>query len=172
MLQGYVMHANAPSASIYAHLTPTVSTRAARQARRARAQARLTLVQVERPPLQANRTDPILRLLRTYREGQELGRAVSPLSDFLAHLEAEVGALEAWAQGLEAKTRRGGPAIRQALEFLRTFGRITAFDFSSIPEEERAGLVTLLALEHRWCYAAAGTSRELFKAAIGRTGAR
>ncbi len=166
------MHANAPSASIYAHLTPTVSTRAARQARRARAQARLTLVQNECPPLQTNRIDPILRLLRTYREGQELGRQTSPLSDFLRLLEVEVAGLEAWAEGLEPKTRRGGPAIRQALEFLRTFGRITALDFSSIPDEERSDLVGLLALEHRWCYAAAGTSRELFKAAIGRTGAR
>lgn len=166
------MHANAPSASIYAHLTPTVSTRAARQARRARAQARLTLVQDERPPIQANRIDPILQLLRTYREGQELGCRISPLDAFLAQLEAEVTTLELWAEGLEPKVRRGGQATRQALEFLRTFGRITALDFSSIPEEERAGLVGLLALEHRWCYAAAGTSRDLFKAAIGRTGAR
>lgn len=166
------MHANAPSASIYAHLTPTVSTRAARQARRARAQARLTLVHGERPPLQTDRMTPLLRLLRSYREGQELGRPTSPLVEFLGHLQDEVEGLEVWAESLEPKARRGGPAIRQALEFLRTFGRITALDFSSIPEEERAGLVTLLALEHRWCYAAAGTSRGIFKAAIGRTGAR
>jgi hypothetical protein len=163
--------ANAP-ASIYSHLTATHATPKTRSAKRARAKARLTLVRDDRPALRTNRLDPIIELLRTYREGREVGEPVSPLEKFNATLEAEVRELEAWTEGLEPKAKKDGSAIRQALELLRVFGRITALDFSTIPDEERTGLVTLLALEHRWCYAAAGTDREIFKIAIGRTGAR
>lgn len=164
--------ANASTTSIYAHVSNTVSSRSARQARRARAQARLVLVADDRPALQTDRLGPVFALLRTYREGREQGLTITPLAEFVRHLEEEVLALESWAERQPLAVRRGGPAIRHALELLRVFGRMTALDFSSIPDEERRDLVNLLALEHRWCYAAAGTSREIFKVAIGRTGAR
>jgi hypothetical protein len=120
-----------------------------------------------RPTLLVDREGPILELLRTYRERDD-----ASIDAFVAALKAEVEALESWASSRAKHEQREALAIRQALDFLRTFGHLSTLDFSVVPEEERNKLVLLLALEHRWCYAAAGTTRDAFKIAIGRTGAR
>jgi hypothetical protein len=121
--------------------------------------------------LDPDRLSPIHALLRVYRE-QRGAFAESPLAGFLKGLLAEVEALEDWSGCRGRRQHHDGTSIRQALHFLRTFSRIMSLDFSDIPVEERDDLVRLLALEHRWCYAAAGTTRDAFKIAIGRTGAR
>ncbi len=147
--------------------------RGARRAKRDRERARAAAAKSRQPSLDVDRMTPICRLLRAYRE-QKAGVPIdpSPLASFLPRLRREVEAVETWATGRGRRMHHDGAAIRQALHFLRTFGRIMSLDFSDIPIEERDGLVTLLALEHRWCYAAAGTTRDAFKMAIGRTGAR
>jgi hypothetical protein len=147
----------------------------ARRARRLRAKARLEDAQRARPTLDADRLTPILGVLRVYREHIGApGRDVdaSPLAAFVRTLLSEVEALESWAASRGKRIHHDGSTIRKALHFLRTFSRIMSLDFSNIPIEERDLLVALLALEHRWCYAAAGTTRNAFKIAIGRTGAR
>lgn len=126
----------------------------------------------QQPTLMIDRAAPLLRLLHSYRIADPAPNEHTPLEDYLAAVRAEVEALEAWAESRPKAEQKDGNAIRQALDFLRTFGHLSTLDFSSIPEEERVHLVTLLALEHRWCYAAAGTTRDAFKIAIGRTGAR
>lgn len=148
------------------------ATREAREARRARQQARLTNVMRHRPTLMMDRAAPILDLLRRYRADPGAVIEITPLQQYLIELRAEVEALEDWAESRPRGEQRDNGSIRQALDFLRRFGHLSTLDFSSIPEEERGDLVTLLALEHRWCYAAAGTTRDVFKVAIGRTGAR
>lgn len=153
---------------------PPRRDRLARRGKRSREAARAEAARARQPALRTDRLAPIHELLRTYRE--EVVRdgeiAVSPLEQLLPKLAAEVSEVEAWAEGLGRRAHSDGAAIRRALMFLRTFGRVTTLDFSSIPVEERGRLVALLALEHRWCYAAAGTTRDAFKIAIGRTGAR
>lgn len=124
------------------------------------------------PTLMVDRAAPLLRILKSYQEADPALDDRTPLQNYLAVVRAEVEALEAWAESRPKTQQKDGGAIRQALDFLRTFGHLSTLDFSSIPEEERMDLVTLLALEHRWCYAAAGTTRDAFKGAIGRTGAR
>jgi hypothetical protein len=148
--------------------------RTARKAKRQRESAREEAAKREQPSLCLDRRGPVCALLRRYREQRAVDVAAvpSPLDAWLPRLRREVEALEAWASSRGRRHRLDGATIRQALHFLRAFGRIMALDFSSIPIEERESLVALLALEHRWCYAAAGTTREAFKIAIGRTGAR
>ena len=136
-------------------------------------QSRLNNVMRHRPTLMVDRANPILDLLRRYQT--DPGAPVqhtTPLQHYLIELRAEVEALEAWAESRPRGEQRETGSIRQALDFLRRFGHLSTLDFSSIPEEERGDLITLLALEHRWCYAAAGTTRDAFKIANGRTGAR
>jgi hypothetical protein len=147
-------------------------TRTAREAKRLRARARVEAAQRAAPSLRIDRLAPILAMLRAYRERDPAPDERSPLALYLTTLTHEVEELEAWADTRGRRAQSEGHAIRQALEFLRTFARVTSLDFSSVPVEERPSLVALLALEHRWCYAAAGTSRDVFKVAIGRTGAR
>ncbi len=161
-------------ASIYATIAPKSKdsrSRNARQKLRALRESRLTQ-RADGPELSLDRMGPIISLLRQYREDREGHLSAKALSRYLQHLKAEVEALERWADARSTRLQKDGATIRRALEFLRTFGHVTALDFSSIPIEERSGLVTLLALEHRWCYAAAGTTRGAFKVATGRTGAR
>ena len=158
--------------SIYA--APLPSTRKSRDVRCAqqrRAEARRSTVVQAGPQRRLERLEPVVSVLRRYRGCDGLG-PTSPLAGFVAELGQEVGELEAWAGAQPPRHQRSGPVIRQALDFLRSFGRLTTLDFSTVPEEDRPHLVTLLALEHRWCYAAAGTTREAFKLATGRTGAR
>jgi len=161
------------SQSIYAAPAPATvcRTRASRAARRARAQLRLDQALTDGPPRHLDRLAPLQEALRAYRAGLDEAFA-SPLGALRARIEAEVSALEAWASELPASHKRSGPVLRQTLDFLRTFGRLTVLDFSNVPDEDRDHLVAILALEHRWCYAAAGTTREAFKRAAGRTGAR
>lgn len=145
----------------------------ARQAKRLRARARVDAAVERRPTLRIERLPPVLALLRAYREHPGDGSPEpSPLAGYLQDLRGEVELLESWANRRGKRSHHEGPTIRQALGFLRTFGRMMALDFSDFPIEERPFLVTMLALEHRWCYAAAGTTRDAFKIAIGRTGAR
>ncbi|MCB9645486.1 MAG: hypothetical protein H6730_02655 [Deltaproteobacteria bacterium] len=159
--------------SIYA--TPacaSTKTRDARRAQQQRLDARRAAALQDGPTRRLERLGPVLSLLRRYREGEEGGTVSSPLATFVRELGAEVGELERWTETLPSRHHRSGTVVRQALDFLRVFGRLTTLDFSVVPEEDRPHLVTLLALEHRWCYAAAGTTRDAFKAATGRTGAR
>ena len=121
------------------------------------------------PRLNLERLTPIFELVRAYNDHRA---QVVTLNAFVDSLQAEVQELETWASSRGKKAQRAGPTIRQALDFLKTFGRLTTLDFSFVPLEERRLLVSLLALEHRWCYAAAGTTRDSFKSAVGRTGAR
>lgn len=169
------MTTQAAPRSIYAHVGPAAmeaQTRSARQARRRRAAKRRTQA-VAGPAIRSDRLTPLRELLRTYRETEvEPTEDGTPLSRYIAMLDAEVAVLEAWATSRTNAEQTNGNTVRTALEWLRAFGRMTVLDFSSIPDEERKDLVTLLALEHRWCYAAAGTTRDSFKLAIGRTGAR
>jgi len=153
---------------------PLVSDgRSARRAKRERERAREDAAKKEQPALHLDRLAPIRVLLRTYREERAPDAFdETALVAFVPRLRAEVEALEAWADGRGRRAHHDGASVRQALHFLRTFGRIMSLDFSHVPIEERDRLVALLALEHRWCYAAAGTTRDAFKVAIGRTGAR
>jgi hypothetical protein len=143
-----------------------------RRGKRLRARARVEAAQRLRPSLRIDRLSPIFNILRTYREHAPGAPEPSPLIAYVKELTAEIETLEAWAGERTRRAQSEGAVIRQALEFLRTFGRVGALDFSVVPIEDRAMLVSLLALEHRWCYAAAGTTRDVFKIAIGRTGAR
>lgn len=122
--------------------------------------------------LATDRRSPLCRVLRAYRTlGPELPTP-SPLGAYRAHVEFEVIALEREAAARSRKEQTSGPTIRLALLLLKGFGRLSSLDFSEVPIEERGELVALLALEYRWCLAAAGTTGRSFKFAIGRTGAR
>ena len=70
-------------------------------------------------------------------------QGLEPLLELLAEVDLEVRLLEAVVARRSRADHRAGPAIRR-----------------------------LLALEYRWCFAAAGTTPRAFKIAIGRTGAR
>lgn len=169
------MHATPPLTrrSIHANARPTPPpSLGGRQARLRRRHARLEAVSHERPPLSTDRLTPIQQVLRLYRERAEAPELAAPLATHLAQVEAEVVALEAWAAALGRARHRAPAAIRGALELLRGFGRLLVLDFSSVPAEDRSLLVGWLALEHRLCYAAAGTTRAAFKGVVGRTGAR
>ncbi|MEQ9503231.1 MAG: hypothetical protein RIT81_40570 [Deltaproteobacteria bacterium] len=165
------MSTHTETRSIYSHVKTQqrTTTRKARQARRHRARQRIA-ADAEAPGLRVERIRPIREMLRVYADADHV--RACPLTGYLSVLEAEVKMLERWADSRTQDEQRAGPTIRRALELLRAFSRISVLDFSDIPDEDRPKLVALLALEHRWCYAAAGTSREHFKVATGRTGAR
>ncbi|MBI2375843.1 MAG: hypothetical protein HYV07_17760 [Deltaproteobacteria bacterium] len=145
----------------------------ARRARRRRAEARvedatrlLSLGCIER-------LERMQETLRPYREGLVAeGSLSTPLFEHKERLEVEVERIEAVVRELPKARHKDGAAIRRALTFLKGFGRIGALDFDSVPIEERPRLIAILALEYRWCFAAAGTTARAFKIAIGRTGAR
>lgn len=83
----------------------------------------------------------------------------------------EVAALEEWTSQRSAKERASPMSIRAALQFLKAWGRFAqTAPLTETPH--RTEMVQWLALEHRWCYAAAGTDRATFDRATGRTGAR
>jgi hypothetical protein len=90
----------------------------------------------------------------------------------LQRLRAEVAQREAVARRRPVHDRRSSAALRTCLLHLRAFGRLLAQDLDCVPDDHRPRLLELLQLEHRWCYAAAGTTREDFEVAKGRTGAR
>jgi len=144
------------------------SPNADRCARRSRVRARLAEAAHSRPELRIERGEPIREILRAYRSGVH----AAPLTRYIAELRSEIEVLEAYARTIPRRQQSDGPSTRRALCFLKSFGRISALDFDPIPIEERPNLVVLLALEYRWCFAAAGTTQAAFKIAIGRTGAR
>ena len=95
------------------------------------------------------------------------------LRDYVDRVRSEVVELERHTlEQLPAAVHSEGATIRRALCFLRNFGRIGCLDLTAVSTGERDGIVELLRLEYRWCFAAAGTTPEAFKTAIGRTGAR
>lgn len=144
-----------------------------RRAQRERERARVITAAERLGPEATDRLTPLLRMLRAYREcPKERDDTAQPITVYVQDLAREVEALEEEAAGLPRRVQSDGSTIRQALSFLRVFGRISALDFGVVPTEERHHLVTLLALEYRWCFAAAGTTPRVFKVAIGRTGAR
>lgn len=160
------------SAPLYAFLRAPSPDRASREGQRQRSRARREAAERTAPPLRSDRRTPIVAMLRAYREHEFAPGERSPIEHLIAELRREVEALELWAAARGRRAHATGDSIRRALAFLRTFGHLTSLDFSRVPIEERALLVELLALEHRWCYAAAGTTRDVFKVEIGRTGAR
>lgn len=124
------------------------------------------------PRLQTDRMGPICRVLRHYRGLDSSPPSAAPLAEYRRRVEREVLELERAAATRSRQEQRSGPTIRLALLFMKGFGRVSSLDYSQVPEEERGELIALLALEYRWCLAAAGTSARAFKLAIGRTGAR
>ncbi len=159
------MTASTAQNSIYAHVAGTTpATQSTRCSRRARAKARVVPVEGPWPVIRVDRATPLRRAAQASAE--------HGLEAFCASLAAEVTQLEDWAASRPRRSQTDGATIRRALEFLRRFGRLSAMDFSDVPVEDRASLIRILALEHRWCYAAAGTTRSAFKTATGRTGAR
>lgn len=158
-----------PSAmlALVASAPPTPS---ARTAKKKRESARLTQALVVAPDLRLDRLEPVLDVLRAYRRGHIDGAA--PLEALVRDVDLEVRLLEATTARRDKSEHRAGPTIRRALTLLKTFGRLSALDFDDVPIEARPALVKLLALEYRWCFAAAGTTPRAFKIAIGRTGAR
>lgn len=97
---------------------------------------------------------------------------VDALAAYVDRVGAEVEDLEHWAQTRPAKDREDGASVRLALELLKGFAELGILSFVGVAEEDRSLLVRWLGLEHRWCYAAAGTDRKCFKRVTGRTGAR
>ncbi|MCB9653873.1 MAG: hypothetical protein H6729_07055 [Deltaproteobacteria bacterium] len=164
-----------PPPQIQIQVETVPDRRAARTARRARQAARQEAAAIRHSqgavPLRLDRLSPIVEILRRYREEPSHGEPLDMLETYTRILESEVENLESHV-ARAPRQQRHGSAIRQALDFLSLFGRIASLDFGLVPVEERPHLVRLLELEHRWCYAAAGTTRAVFKRAIGRTGAR
>ena len=125
------------------------------------------------PELRFNRIRTIQRLLESKTQLVENRAGLAGnMKMFMRALEKEVSTLEAHTMQFDRKIHRDGETIRRALSFLRTYGRIAALNFSRVAEEDRSLLVQILGLEYRWCFAAAGTTPEIFKQEIGRTGAR
>lgn len=96
----------------------------------------------------------------------------SGLERWFEEERVRVHTLERRARARSESDRRSGATIRRTLELLRSYSRLLASDLSRIPEDRREPLLAILKLEHRYCYAAGGTTREDFEAAVGRTGAR
>lgn len=158
------------SRSIYARpVGSRPTTREARDERRRRTARRLQGQLSGRPPTELDRVPPMQAILQHLRLEDGDGRALEAVVEAVRE---EVCALETWAKARPRRERASGAAIRRALELLRGFARLAALDFEPVPPEARSTLVDWLALEHRWCYAAAGTDRATFKEVTGRTGAR
>jgi len=114
--------------------------------------------------------------MQTYRYGNPQQRDAQAHQDsitsYIRFVEDEVMRLEQATAGFSEEVQTDGETIRRALTFLRTFGRIAVQDYSLLPDATRQPLVDLLKWEYRWCFAAAGTTPQVFKREIGRTGAR
>ncbi len=157
--------------SIYETVSSCSSDRTAssRLARRAREEALIHQIEECCPPRTLERTQPIQTLLFGLRKGS---KNAEDLANYLEKVESELIELEKWASSLSKERQESHGTIRAALVYLRNFGRMAILNFSDLPIEIRPGIVSLLAAEHRWCYAAAGTTRQAFKNTTGRTGAR
>jgi hypothetical protein len=154
-------------------IDPVLKNKAeARKLKRKRALARAADALGRRPELRQDRLGPIQDVLRWYRDPPDRSVLLGPLGRRLEELRHEVEQLEAEVARLPHRAHLEGDAIRRALTFLRGFARVTTLDYEPVPPEERSKLIALLALEYRWCFAAAETTPRAFKIAIGRTGAR
>lgn len=147
-----------------------IPTPSSRTARRQREDARRAQAQHASPELRLERLQPVLELIRAYRSGAAV--SVAPIEALIRDVDLEVRLLEGAVARRSRAEHKDGAAIRRALTLLKDFGRLSALDFDALPIEGRPLLVRLLALEYRWCFAAAGTTPRAFKIAIGRTGAR
>jgi hypothetical protein len=144
-----------------------------RKLKRTRSEERAAAALLRQPELVRDRLAPMRATLRWYLDPPDRpGPLGGPLASRLSEVRAEVESLEASVALLPRSVHASGDAIRRALNFLRGFGRLSALDFDAVPPEDRPHLVALLALEYRWCFAAAQTTPRVFKIAIGRTGAR
>lgn len=143
---------------------------AARLARRARHERRLESSLKLQGTERTDRRGPLTEVLRAYRGRGAAGEG--PLGLYLEQVRAEVEALEARTRRRGRRAHQRPIAVRRALALLREFGHLSTLDFGDLPDVDRPRLVELLQLEYRWCFAAAGTTAEAFKRAIGRTGAR
>lgn len=161
---------SASGRSIYTRSSPVAPVnRRTRDEKRRRARARQLDTIDGRPSIVLDRASAIQAILQTTRR---YGPKPDCLGELVAAVEDELKPLERWAGTRSQAEREDGPTTRRALEYLRILGRMSTLDFSLLPDEARPSLVRWLALEHRWCYAAAGTDRLSFKNATGRTGAR
>lgn len=145
------------------HVAPLVAP-TARSHRRARdAQRRAAITRTPRA-----RRAVLDGWLRAARE-HHLPRDVDAT---LAALEREVLALEAEVALRAEGERRAPEVIRRALTLLRDFGHLALTDLAGLPPELRPAVVRLLALEHRWSFAAAGTTQHDLHEVSGRSGFR
>ena len=145
------------------------------QARRQREAKRRAAAYVLHPKLQTDRLSQVQELIRAYRDVEpsiEHQAGENSLSAYVQFVETEVRELEEVTANFAPQIHTDGDTIRRALSFLRSFGRIAGQDFSLLPDASRKPLVELLKWEYRWCFAAAGTTAQIFKREIGRTGAR
>lgn len=132
-----------------------------RRARDARRRAAIT-----RTPRERRATlDAWLRAAREHHVPRDVGAT-------LAALEQEVRALEADVAARTEQERRSPDVIRRALTLLRDFGHLALTDLAGLPPELRPAVVRLLALEHRWSFAAAGTTQHDLHEVSGRSGFR
>ncbi len=139
----------------------------ARRAQRARRRARVDAVAGSAAAVRVDRLGPLLHLIAACRATSDDEARAAMLAEYIEHVRVEVDALEA-----TVTQRHDGAGTRRALDLLQRFGRLSTLDYDSLGDETRTLVVSLLGLEYRWCFAAAGTTPGAFKAAIGRTGAR
>lgn len=141
-----------------------------RTERRQRAEQRVRQPVQGRPEVELDRVRRFYVLLEARDEtGGAPAEALGALVDGVSR---EVALLEAWVATRAWSERTDGETIRRTLDLLRNFSRLGLLDLGSLGLEARPTLVAWLSLEHRWCYAAAGTDRAAFQVAVGRTGAR
>jgi hypothetical protein len=144
---------------------------AARLARRARHERRMESSLKLQGTERTDRRGPLVEVLRAYRHLDTAGVS-GPLGPYVEQVRAEVEALETRTRRRGRRAHQRPIAIRRALALLREFGHLSTLHFGDLPDVDRPLLVELLQLEYRWCFAAAGTTADAFKRAIGRTGAR
>ena len=121
--------------------------------------------------------DPAWRHRETWLDELRRQYAAAPdprrcLGAAMVRLDREVSAMEARVAALPRDARRDPAVIRGALELLRRYARSLAADWSWLDVDDRDVWRALLEVEHRGCYAAAGTTRADFERAVGRAGAR
>jgi hypothetical protein len=131
-----------------------------------RARDALRRAAIRRSPRE--RRAPLDGWLRAARER----RAPTDVLSTLSALERDVQALEADVAARTEAERRAPEVIRRALTLLRDFGHLALTDLAGLPPELRPAVVRLLALEHRWSFAAAGTTQHDLHEVSGRSGLR
>jgi hypothetical protein len=145
------------------HVAPLVApdVRSNRRARDAQRRAAIARTPRERHAV----LEAWLRAAREHRLPRDVGSTLAALERNVCALEAEV-ALRSEAE------RRAPEVLRRALTLLRDFGHLALIDLACLPPELRPAVVRLLALEHRWSFAAAGTTQRDLHEVSGRSGFR